>query len=330
MESNDYAKPRIAVVIPCFRVKDKVLGVIEAIGPEVDSIICVDDACPENSGEFIREQTRDPRVVVLQHEKNQGVGGATLTGYAYALSQHPDIIVKIDGDGQMNPELIPVFVDPIVRGDADYTKGSRFTRPDDLKRMPRIRLFGNSLLSLIAKLSTGYWRHLDPTNGYTAVHGSVLSKLPLNRMSRRYVFETDLLFQLRIIDACVWDIPMTARYEDEKSSLIWFEVAPLFLLRHIRNSVVRIFYLYVVRDFNLAILQLAAGIPLFLFGMIFGLVKWRQSFTTGATASAGSVMLAALPILVGIQLMLSFLNYDMSSAPARPISRFGPKRTKRG
>jgi dolichol-phosphate mannosyltransferase len=321
MEPDSYTRPRIAVVIPCYQVKDKVLGVIEAIGPDVDSIVCVDDACPENSGDFIRERTRDPRVVVLRHDENQGVGGATLTGYAHALEHKMDIVVKIDGDGQMNPELIPLFVDPIVRGDADYTKGNRFTRPEDLKGMPRIRLFGNSLLSLMAKISTGYWKNLDPTNGYTAVHTSVLSKLPLARISKRYFFETDMLFRLRIVDACVWDIPMTARYEDEKSNLKWFRVAPLFLAKHIRNSLVRIVYLYVVRDFNLATLQLATGIPLSLFGIIFGLIKWRQSLATGVAATAGSVMLAALPVLVGIQLMLSFVSYDMSSVPTHPIGR---------
>ena len=321
METNSDAIPRIAVVIPCYRVKDKVLGVIESIGPGVHSIICVDDACPQNSGEFVRGRTRDPRVVVLRHAENQGVGGAMVTGYAHALSQRMDIVVKIDGDGQMDTGLIPVFVEPVARGDADYTKGNRFTRPDDVKGMPRIRMFGNSVLSLMAKLSTGYWKNLDPTNGYTAVHASVLKKLPLDRISKRYFFETDMLFQLRIIDACVWDIPTTSRYQDEKSGLVWFKVAPLFLARHVRNTLVRIFYFYVVRDFNLATLQLATGIPLFLFGLIFGLVRWRESLATGVAATPGSVMLAALPVLVGIQMMLSFLSYDMSSVPTHAVSR---------
>jgi glycosyltransferase involved in cell wall biosynthesis len=326
MELDNRAKPRIAVVIPCYRVKDKIMGVIGAIGPEVDTIICVDDACPENSGEFIRSETRDPRVVVLRHDENKGVGGATLTGYAHALSRDADIVVKIDGDGQMDPELIPVFVDPIARGEADYTKGNRFSRPDDLRGMPRIRLFGNSVLSLLAKISTGYWKNLDPTNGYTAVHAAALSRLPLDRISKRFFFETDMLYQLRIIDGCVRDVPMTARYDDEKSNLRWMEVAPLFLVKHIRNFLVRIFYLYVVRDFNLATLQLATGLPLFLFGMIFGVFAWRASIATGVTASAGSVMLAALPVLVGIQLMLNFVSYDMSSVPTYPISRVLPRK----
>jgi glycosyltransferase involved in cell wall biosynthesis len=321
MESDSRAGTRIAVVIPCYRVKDEILGVIGAIGPEAESIVCVDDACPENSGEFIRASSRDPRVVVIRHAENRGVGGATLTGYAHALSLGADVVVKIDGDGQMDPALIPAFVSPIARGEADYTKGSRFTRPEDLKGMPWIRLFGNSLLSLMAKLSTGYWKHLDPTNGYTAIHASVLRTLPFDRISRRYFFETDMLFRLRIADACVWDIPMPACYRDQKSGLKWFKVAPSFFAKHVRNCVVRIFYRYVVRDFNMATLQLAAGIPLFLFGLIFGLLKWRESVVTGVTASAGAVMLAALPVLVGIQMMLSFVSYDMSNEPTRPVSR---------
>jgi glycosyltransferase involved in cell wall biosynthesis len=321
MNPHDTVRPRIAVVIPCYRVRARILDVIQAIGPDVESIICVDDACPEGSGAFISENVHDPRVAVLRHEVNQGVGGATLTGYAHALSLQVDVVVKIDGDGQMDPKLIPLFVGPIVDGEADYTKGNRFTRPEDLKGMPRIRLIGNSVLSLMAKLSTGYWRLLDPTNGYTAIHAFALAALPRDRINKRYFFETDMLFHLRKLDACVIDVPMGAIYKGEKSNLKSLEVAPAFMARHAHNFFERIFYLYVVRDFNLATLELALGVPLFLFGLVFGLTKWSRSVAAGVTASAGSVMLSALPVLVGIQLILSFINYDMSNAPTRAISK---------
>ena len=312
---------KVGVVVPCYRVRDTVLDVIAGIGDEVDAIYCVDDACPENSGVFIQETNSDPRVRVVFHEHNQGVGGAVMTGSREGLADGCDLMVKVDGDGQMDPNLIPAFIAPLLSRSADYTKGSRFTRTRDFQSMPAIRLFGNSVLSFVTKLSSGYWRTLDPTNGYTAIHRSVLAQLPLDEISRDYFFESDMLCNLRLVGACVIDVPMTAVYADEKSSLKWWKTIPPFLRRHARNLRRRIVQLYFVRDFNIATLQLLTGVPLLLFGVIFGATAWRESIVTGVTASAGSVMLAALPVLVGIQLILAFLHYDISSVPSYPMSR---------
>jgi glycosyltransferase involved in cell wall biosynthesis len=170
---------RIGVAIPCYRVTNHVLDVIAAIGPEVEAIYAVDDACPDGSGQFITAHVQDPRVRVLCHPVNLGVGGAIITAYEAAIADGMDIVVKIDGDGQMNPALLPLFVRPILRGRADYTKGNRFYRPESLRDMPGVRLFGNAALSLLTKFSCGYWSSMDPTNGYTAIHTSVLRKMPL-------------------------------------------------------------------------------------------------------------------------------------------------------
>ncbi|MGE8450846.1 MAG: glycosyltransferase family 2 protein, partial [Pseudomonadales bacterium] len=181
---------KIAVAIPCYKVTQHVLGVIRDIGPEVEKIYAVDDACPAGSGRFIEENNTDTRVRVLYNPENRGVGGAIVTAYKAAIADGMDIVVKIDGDGQMDPSLLPLFVRPLLRRQADYTKGNRFYRPESVQDMPPVRLFGNAVLSFMTKLSCGYWNVMDPTNGYTAVRTCVLAELPLDKLESRYFFET--------------------------------------------------------------------------------------------------------------------------------------------
>ncbi|HZV64622.1 MAG TPA: glycosyltransferase family 2 protein, partial [Telluria sp.] len=189
----------IAVVIPSYRVTRQVLDVIAGIGPEVSRIYVVDDQCPDSSGTLVRGACADPRVTVLQHAKNLGVGAAVMTGYRAAIADGATIIVKLDGDGQMDARLIPNFVAPILAGEADYTKGNRFYDLEQIHAMPPMRLFGNALLSLLTKLSSGYWDLFDPTNGYTAIHADAARHLPFDKISQRYFFETDMLFRLNTL-----------------------------------------------------------------------------------------------------------------------------------
>lgn len=319
---NNHSQAAIAVIIPCYRVANKIESVIEAIPLYVKFIICVDDACPERSGEFIQSNITDHRLKVLFHEKNKGVGGAMVTGYKAALEMRADIAVKIDGDGQMNPSLISFFVDPIASGLADYCKGNRFFLPEYVKDMPLVRLIGNGALSFLTKFSSGYWNIFDPTNGYTAIHTRALKNIPLEKLSNNYFFETDLLFRLNILGAVVCDIPMHGVYQDEKSNLKIANILPTFLIGHIKNFVKRIFYSYFLRDFNIASIELVLGSFLFLFGLMYGLLKWNDSIVTATTASAGTVMLSALPLLIGFQLLLSFLHYDIQSVPRNPLHKF--------
>lgn len=311
---------RIAVAIPCYKVTQHVLGVIAAIGPEVETIYAVDDACPDGSGRFIEGNNSDPRVRVLYNPENQGVGGAVVTAYKAAIDDGMDIVVKVDGDGQMNPALIPHFVRAIQRGQADYTKGNRFYRPESLRRMPRVRLVGNAALSFITKLSTGYWPIMDPTNGYTAIHTAVLRELPLDKLERRYFFESDMLYHLSIIRAVVHDVPMDAVYADEESNLKVSRVLPEFMLKHVQRFFKRYVYVYLVRDFNLGSLYSLFGALLSAAGLVFGAVQWAHSAATGQPASSGTVMLAALPLLIGIQCLIAFLHHDVSSVPTEPLA----------
>ncbi len=311
----------IAVVIPSFRVRRHILGVIAGIGPEVKLIYVIDDACPENSGDFVAEHCNDPRVVVLRHEKNQGVGAAVMTGYQAAIADGAQVIVKVDGDGQMDARLIPNFVAPILAGEADYTKGNRFFDLEQLRSMPPLRLFGNAVLSLMNKVSSGYWDVFDPTNGFTAVHADAARHLPFSKISRRYFFETDMLFRLNTLNAVVVDIPMDAVYGDETSNLKISRIATEFLAKHVRNFFKRVFYNYYLRNMSVASIELPLGVGLFAFGIIFGLNHWLASANSGVTTPAGTVMLAALPVLMGAQLVLAFLAYDIASVPRRPIHK---------
>lgn len=312
-------KHTVAVVIPSYRVTAHVLGVIARMGPEVTRIYVVDDACPDASGNFVQLHCRDARVKVLRHPENRGVGGAVKTGYRHALLDGADVVVKVDGDGQMDPLLIPHFIQPLLDGRADYTKGNRFYNLEHIRRMPGLRLFGNAMLSLAAKLSTGYWNVFDVTNGFTAVHAKVLQRLPLDKISDRYFFETDMLFRLNTVRAVTVDIPMDAVYGEESSHLKIHHIFWEFGVKHLQNFGKRIFYNYFLRDMTVASLELVAGAGLLVFGLVFGGVHWVHSVATGVAAATGTVMLAALPALVGLQLLLAFISFDVANVPRRAI-----------
>ncbi len=313
---EEQSKPVIAVVIPCYAVRSRILSVLKRIGPGVDYIYVVDDKCPEDSGTLVLDECSDERIQVLFHDVNQGVGAAMRSGYKKALIDGAEIIVKIDGDGQTDPAIIDAFVGPILDGQADYTKGNRFFNPEDLKGMPRNRLLGNAVLSFMTKLSTGYWNIFDPTNGYTAIHAAVLERLPLERIDSRYFFESDMLFRLNTLRAVVMDVPMKAIYGEEKSHLKITKIIGEFIWKHCKNFMKRVFYNYYLRDFGIASVELICGIGLFSFGFSVGVIGWYKSIVYQKLATSGTVMLAALPIIIGLQLLLSFLSYDYFSTPA--------------
>jgi glycosyltransferase involved in cell wall biosynthesis len=211
-----------------------------------------------------------------------------MTGYLQAIEDGCDIAVKIDGDGQMNPELISHFIEPICSGRADYTTGNRFYRLESLEQMPRLRVFGNACLSFLAKMSCGYWNLMDPTNGYTALHLAVLRELPLEKIAKRYFFETDMLFRLNTIRAVVKNVPMKAQYGDEISGLKISRVLPEFALKHLSCMLRRYGYNYWLRDINVGTLYSFFGLLLFCFS-IAGEYRYLLPFFT--------LPLVALPVL---------------------------------
>ena len=310
---------RIAVVIPAYKVSAQIVDVIESIPESVWRIYVVDDACSEKTGALVESSISSDRIRIIYHDFNKGVGGAVMTGYQVAIEDGAKIIVKVDGDGQMNPELIPAFIGPILLGEADYTKGNRFFNLEEIRVMPKMRLFGNAALSFLTKISSGYWDLFDPTNGFTAIHADVAKMLPFNKISCRYFFETDMLFRLNILRAVVVDIPMSARYKDETSNLKISNVFIEFFLKHIRNFSKRIFYNYYLRDLSIASLELPVGLVLFLGGSFFGFFSWQETSNSGNIATAGTVMLSALPMLMGLQFVLAFLAFDIAAIPKYPL-----------
>lgn len=310
---------KVAVVIPCYKVSKHILGVLDRMPESVSSIVVVDDCCPESSGKLVSEKCTDSRVQVVFHQQNGGVGKAMITGFKKALSLGAEIIVKVDGDGQMDPGLIPKLIQPVLQGRADYAKGNRFYTLDSILRFPVIRRLGNTFLSLACKVSTGYWNVMDPTNGFVAIHRNTLCAIPLEKIDGGYFFETDMLFRLSIARAVVKDVPMQSLYEDEESNLRIHRVIFSFPQKYLNRTCKRIFYNYFLRDFNVATIQGCLGVLLVLFGTIFGIWHWYFSIASGMIATSGTVMLASLPFILGVQLILFAIQYDVQNIPTDPL-----------
>jgi glycosyltransferase involved in cell wall biosynthesis len=310
-------RAKTAVVVPCYRTGRTVAAVVAGIPHWVDHIIVVDDACPERSGD-VAEATGAPRLIVLRHEVNQGVGGAVVTGYRKALELGCDIVVKMDGDGQMDPADAARLIEPLLADRADYAKGNRFHDFRALRAMPPARLFGNSVMSFFIKFASGYWNLMDPANGYTAIHRRALAQLNLDRLDRRYFFESDMLINLNIVGAVAVDVAIPARYGDESSSLSIPRAAAAFPLKIARGLLRRLFFRYFLYDFNMASVYILVGTPLVAFGLGLGLFEWYLSLTTGQPRALGTVMLVVLPIILGFQMLLQAVSIDINAVPRRP------------
>ncbi len=311
----------VGVVIPCYRVTNHIQEVLAGIGGEVARIYVIDDACPDGTGEFVKSQVKDKRVQVIFHQTNQGVGGAVITGYKQALKDNMDVVVKLDGDGQMSPFLISTIARPVLEGNADYSKGNRFDSLENLFGMPKLRIIGNAVLSLWSKISSGYWTVTDPTNGFTAIHRKALEAINLEKVRKSYFFESDMLFRLSIANCVVADVPMVAVYGTEKSNLRISKVLFEFPWRHSINFLKRIFYRYYLREWSVGSFELPMGIFLLVFGTWFGLSSFLNAAAAGVPTSAGQVTGSAVALILGVQLFLSFLSYDVQSEPRIPRQR---------
>ena len=304
---------KICVVIPAYKVASTLAKVVSDIGPEVSNIIVVDDNCPEKSGQVLQKQSNDSRLEVIIRPENGGVGAAVKTGYEKALQLGADVIVKLDGDGQMPPARIKDLIEPIVSGKADYSKGNRFFEVEAIKKMPKNRIFGNLVLSFMTKLSSGYWHIFDPNNGFTAISRTTLQRLPIQKIDNRYFFESDMLFRLNLNRAVVADVFMPAIYANEVSSLKIRKVLLEFPFKHFKNLLKRIIYSYYIREFNLASIELPTAIVLAVIGSVRAITAWNLSIQTGQPTPAGTVVLSAILLLSALQLLLSFINFDSNN-----------------
>jgi glycosyltransferase involved in cell wall biosynthesis len=321
IKQGDLSGNRIAVVIPSYRVTQHIMGVISQIPAFVWRIYIVDDACPDNSGKFVETQIKDPRIRVLYHSKNQGVGAAMLTGHVAAIADRAEIIVKMDGDGQMDPAYILPLIAPILAGEADYTKGNRFLHSHQLKTMPVVRQIGNIGLSFLTKFASGYWNMFDPANGYTAIHVSVAALIDTATIDQRYFFESSMLLELGLLGAVVQDVYIPARYGAETSRLSEWHALLDFPWRLLTGFLRRIWIQYFLRDFNLVSLYLLSGLTLLGFGSLFGAYHWWRANHLLIDTPIGTVMLAVLPIILGVQLILQALALDVQNVPSHIIHR---------
>ncbi|PWU10140.1 MAG: glycosyl transferase family 2 [Verrucomicrobia bacterium] len=313
---------RVAVVIPCYRVKNQIVSVVQAVLPWADHVIVVDDACPEQSGAYLAQQVQDPKLRIIQHKKNMGVGGAMIAGYQEALKTDALVIVKMDGDGQMDPKYLGRLIAPLLVASADFSKGNRFYDLLALPSMPWLRKLGNFGLTFLAKISSGYWHISDPTNGFIAIRREALSLLNIQLLDHSYFFEINVLVQLNIIHAVAVDVPIPAQYGDEKSSLnplkILFAFPPKLLASFFR----RIWWRYFVYDVNMVTIFLVMGVLLFFGGTGFGIFKWFSSVQADINQPMGTIALAMLPIILGFQLILQAAVLDIVDKPATALCRY--------
>jgi len=312
----------IGVVVPAFRVAAQVGEVVRRMPTFVDRVFVVDDACPEGSGDSAAA-VEDPRVEILRHDENQGVGGAMATGFEAALEAGLDVVAKCDGDGQMDPADLALLLDPLLDGRAEYAKGCRFYHADELRRMPTSRLVGNIGLTFLSKLASGYWHVLDPQNGFVAIEAETLRQLSIKRLARDYFFENDMLIRLNVLGARVVDVSMPARYGTETSSLSPWRTLRSFPAKLLRGFVRRIVLKHFIYDVTPTALFGLAGLTLLISGSAFGLYHWIRSALERHTTPAGTVILAAVPLLLGSELLLRALVFDIESTPrpAKPIRR---------
>jgi len=310
----------IFVVIPIYNESRHISDVLKQIPEEVQQIVVVDDCSEDNSPEVVLAE-KDERIKLIRHEKNIGVGGAMVTGYKYSLKAGADIVVKIDGDGQMDPAEIPRVVSPIKNGEADYAKGFRFYSLENIGQMPIIRLIGNIILSFLTKIASGYWNIFDPTNGYTAIHRVALSRINLNGLNQGYFFETDMLARLYRIHAVVRDVQISNRYGPEVSNLNPLHVSLKFPYLLAKAFVMRILWRYFVADFTPVSLFILLGFPMFLYGAGFGLYSWVVNAKASIATPLGTIMLAVVPLFFGFQFLLQSLVLDINSVPKDPLQR---------
>ena len=308
----------LAVVIPCHNVARHIEEVVNGIPENVSWIVAVNDCSTDDTDILLRRmEQHNKRLVVVRHSKNKGVGGAMLSGYAKSLELKADISIKMDGDGQMDPHYLPALLKPLLDEQADFTKGNRFRDLRALQAMPISRRIGNTGLSFIIKAASGYWNVFDPTNGYTAIKNEILREMDLSRIHHRYFFETSMLLELYYRNAVIKDVPMKAKYGDEVSGLSRTRTLIEFPPKLLKAFFRRIALMYFLYDFNIASIFLLCGLPLFLFGIGFGVFNYIKYAASHLPAPTGTVVIPTLLIILGFQLLLSAISYDIGNYPKK-------------
>lgn len=318
--SND--APNLVVVIPAYNEQVCILNVLTGMPECVQTVVVVDDGSTDETVEIVESmQLVDPRIELVQHDANRGVGAAMVTGFRRALKLGAEIVVKMDADGQMSPEDLPALVQPLLDGQCDFAKGNRFRDFAALQAMPAVRRTGNLALSFLTKIAVGYWNCFDPCNGYVAIRGDVLAQLPLEKLKTSFFFETSLLAELNLLDAVVVDVPLPARYGQEKSHLSIAKVLWDFPGQLTRCLARRLWLKNFIFDFNMLSVYLLCGMLLTGVGIGYGGINWLLYALEGVGAPTGTVVIPAMMIILGFQLLLSAVQEDIRRVPRQPLWR---------
>jgi len=315
----------VGVVLPAYNESRHLAHVADRLPDWVDGVIVVDDASSDDTLAVARSLP-DPRVTVLHHDRNTGVGGAMVTGFRAALDAGHDIVVKMDADDQMDVRELPDLILPIELGVAEYVKGNRFRRSGRPAAMPGTRWLGNVALSFLTKVASGYWHVFDPQCGFVAISAPTLRRLKLDGIASDYFFENDMLIRLNVLDARVVDVDTAALYGEETSTLSVGNASWTFPLRLLRGFAWRFVKRHVVNDFGLIATLTLLGAVFTLFGFIFGLEEWIVNSARDVPTPTGTVMIAVVPLILGIQMLLQALSLEVQSSPGADETRAWARR----
>ncbi|MFQ5867725.1 MAG: glycosyltransferase family 2 protein [bacterium] len=310
---NMYREKTIAVVVPAYN-EEKLIGkVLETMPDWVDKIVVVDDASKDNTvGEVKKfEEGLGGRLILLEHEKNQGVGGAIVTGYKWARDNNMDVTAIMAGDAQMDPRDLSKLLNPVVDGEADYTKGNRLITGGTWQLMPKRRYLGNAFLSLLTKIASGYWHVADFQCGYTAISLKALKVVNPDKVYKRFGMPNDFLVRLNVHYFRVKDIPIRAIYNiGEKSGVKMWKIVFTLSFLLLRMFFWRMKEKYIIRDFHPLIFFYVLGIPCTTIGTAFGFYMFFYRLFVGRVA-ASSALFATLLIIAGLQFLLFAMWFDM-------------------
>lgn len=306
-----YKEQKIAVAIPCYKVEQHLEQVVSGLPPFIDSILLVDDCSPDGTPALVDRLADGSRIVAIHHPQNKGVGGAMKTAFRKAMEMGADVVVKLDGDGQMDASYIAPLVEALEG--ADFAKGNRLFNRQMLRRMPAIRRIGNMGVGFMVKAASGYWNVSDPVNGFFAIRTKTLRQMDLDRVADRYFFESSMLIEMHYTGAHISEVNMPAIYGDEHSNLsvgkTFFSFPPRLIAAWLR----RLHLSYFVYDFNICSLYILVGLPSFLFGLIFGLCEWIHYASISSPSPTGTIMVAVLTFILGFQMLLSAAQYDITA-----------------
>jgi glycosyltransferase involved in cell wall biosynthesis len=305
---------RVAVVVPAHNEEALLAPTLAGIPEFVDRVYVVDDASSDTTRERADAAAAvDPRIAVLVHERNQGVGAAIITGYRRALEERIEVTCVMAADNQMDPDDLAALVTPVARGEVDYAKANRLITGQAWELIPRNRYLGNAVLSLLTKIASGYWHVADSQSGYTALALGTLEQLDLDRIYARYGFPNDMLVHLNIVNARVRDVPSRPVYGvGERSGIKLHSVVPRISWLLVKGFFWRLREKYVIRDFHPLVFFYTFGIVMSLAGLGLGisLVVLRA---LGHAITAATGVLVALLLIFGSQFTLFAMWFDMES-----------------